>query len=180
MKENVAIEKSKAFAIRIVKLYKYLTETKNEHIDFYSNGHFEFVSGLGIIIGTYEEVAQYHRVVLNAYLVYKDEEYSYKLPDGISGSMIVSGENPAYLWRIGEVSRLSLTLMQSFLSTLRNLNLLLKHPKSRMIRTDASHPVTLTTTKSRKRFGKASLQAIGCLKNTATSESITTQLRRLV
>lgn len=32
MKENVAIEKSKAFAIRIVKLYKYLTETKNEHI----------------------------------------------------------------------------------------------------------------------------------------------------
>lgn len=81
--------------------YKALFE--NAHIDFYSNGHFEFVSGLGIIIGTYEEVAQYHRVVLNAYLIYKDEEYSYKLPDGISGSMIVSGENPAYLWRIGEV-----------------------------------------------------------------------------
>ena len=81
--------------------YKALFE--DAHIDFYSNGRFEFVSGLGVIIGTYEEFAQYHRVVLNAYLIYKDEEYSYKLPDGISGSMIMVYGNPAYLWRIGEV-----------------------------------------------------------------------------
>lgn len=32
MKKNVAKEKSEAFAVRIVKLYKFLTETKQEHI----------------------------------------------------------------------------------------------------------------------------------------------------
>ena len=32
MKQNVAKEKSEAFAVRIVKLYKFLTETKKENI----------------------------------------------------------------------------------------------------------------------------------------------------
>ena len=32
MKENVALEKSKAFAIRIVNLYRYLSETKKEYV----------------------------------------------------------------------------------------------------------------------------------------------------
>lgn len=31
-KENVIVEKSYAFALRIVKLYKYLTENKNERV----------------------------------------------------------------------------------------------------------------------------------------------------
>ena len=32
MKENVALEKSKAFAIRIVNLYRYLSESKKEYV----------------------------------------------------------------------------------------------------------------------------------------------------
>ena len=32
MKENVALEKSKAFAIRIINLYRFLCETKNEYV----------------------------------------------------------------------------------------------------------------------------------------------------
>ena len=31
-KENIVMNKSKAFAIRIIKLYKYLCETKNEYV----------------------------------------------------------------------------------------------------------------------------------------------------
>ena len=81
--------------------YKALFE--GAHIDFFTNGNFEFVSGLGVIIGTYEEIAQYNRVILNAYLIYKDSKYSYILPDGINASFIVAYGNPAYLWRIGDV-----------------------------------------------------------------------------
>lgn len=32
MKENVLLDKSKAFALRIIKMYKYLTEEKKEYI----------------------------------------------------------------------------------------------------------------------------------------------------
>ena len=32
MKENVLVDKSKAFALRIIKLYKYLNEHKHENI----------------------------------------------------------------------------------------------------------------------------------------------------
>ena len=32
MKENVLFDKSKAFALRIIKMYKYLTEEKKEYI----------------------------------------------------------------------------------------------------------------------------------------------------
>ena len=32
MKENVLLDKSKAFALRIIKMYKYLTEDKKEYI----------------------------------------------------------------------------------------------------------------------------------------------------
>ncbi len=31
-KENIVMNKSKAFAIRIIKLYKYLCKTKNEYV----------------------------------------------------------------------------------------------------------------------------------------------------
>ena len=32
MKENVLLDKSKSFALRIIKMYKYLTEEKKEYI----------------------------------------------------------------------------------------------------------------------------------------------------
>ena len=32
MEKNVILEKSKAFALRIIRLYKYLAETKNEYV----------------------------------------------------------------------------------------------------------------------------------------------------
>ena len=31
-KENIIVDKSKSFAIRIIKLYQYLTETKKEYV----------------------------------------------------------------------------------------------------------------------------------------------------
>ena len=32
MKENVVVEKSKAFAVRIIQLYKYMYESKKEFV----------------------------------------------------------------------------------------------------------------------------------------------------
>ena len=34
MSENILLDKSKAFALRIIKMYKYLTEEKKEYIYF--------------------------------------------------------------------------------------------------------------------------------------------------